>query len=760
MKTICQTLSDFPTLRSMKRVFLIATLLFCLLPSQGSAAVAADDVYISIFNMIMAGDNLKEKGQGRAALEKYLEAERDLKKLKSAYPSWNSKIVSFRLKYLADKIGPLKVQYPGTTIPDKKGAAGGGAKGKAAKGPAGVNSAMRDINSKLIDTSQENARLRDQLREALAARPAEADPAAYAKAQEQIRTLQQGKDVSSITLQQQKAELDKLREDYNELQQRMTVLASRSKEQQLREENSMLKQQVAQLQQLNSALPNIDELKRRVSLLETDLNTAEAARQTMAVQNQQLQKQLASGEGARLAAENAALKEQVSRLNQLAGQVGNVEAMNQRLAQTESELKAQKVLVAELTQQNKSFETQIREGDLPRLRSENQALKSEVAKLNQIAAKVPEVEQLRSELASAKAKVQAEQAMRQNLLKDKQKLEALLTDPNLQIGSGPSEEFKALEKEKKALESQLKKLAAEQKKTSEQSADTGRKAAEQAARLKQLERERLELRKALEKALQDAESAKRASAKAKPAESPEVKKKLQVAEAKIRALEARAEPYTAEELALMRVSAAQPAKAVAAPAPQQPKREFPANAGQIALQAQRAYNSQRYAEAESKFKDVLELEKDNVFTLANLAAAQMELNKLAEAEANLNQALQLHPNDAFSLSLKGLVKFRQNDFDSALDLLSQAAVLDPRNAQTQNYLGLALSQKGLRIAAEAAFRKAVKIAPDYTVAHYNLAVFYATADSPSPELARWHYQKALAAGHPKSPDLEKMLAGK
>jgi TPR repeat protein len=54
----------------------------------------------------------------------------------------------------------------------------------------------------------------------------------------------------------------------------------------------------------------------------------------------------------------------------------------------------------------------------------------------------------------------------------------------------------------------------------------------------------------------------------------------------------------------------------------------------------------------------------------------------------------------------------------------------------------------------------VKISPGYAVAHYNLAVFYATGDSPSPELSRWHYQKALAAGHPKSPDLEKMLASR
>ncbi|MFT6618756.1 MAG: Flp pilus assembly protein TadD, partial [Limisphaerales bacterium] len=175
---------------------------------------------------------------------------------------------------------------------------------------------------------------------------------------------------------------------------------------------------------------------------------------------------------------------------------------------------------------------------------------------------------------------------------------------------------------------------------------------------------------------------------------------------------------------------------------------------------QRAYEARRYDEAESKYKEILTLEQSNVYTLANLAAAQMELNKLSEAEANLSKALSIHGDDAFSLSLFGLVKFRQGDFDAALDMLSRSAVLNPDNAQTQNYLGLALSHKGMRIAAEAAFRKAVKLAPGYSVAHYNLAVFYATANTPSPELAKWHYQKARAAGHPKSDELENMLASR
>jgi hypothetical protein len=37
---------------------------------------------------------------------------------------------------------------------------------------------------------------------------------------------------------------------------------------------------------------------------------------------------------------------------------------------------------------------------------------------------------------------------------------------------------------------------------------------------------------------------------------------------------------------------------------------------------------------------------------------------------------------------------------------------------------------------------------------------YAEQTPPLVELARWHYQKALAAGQPKNPDLEKILERK
>ena len=61
--------------------------------------------------------------------------------------------------------------------------------------------------------------------------------------------------------------------------------------------------------------------------------------------------------------------------------------------------------------------------------------------------------------------------------------------------------------------------------------------------------------------------------------------------------------------------------------------------------------------------------------------------------------------------------------------------------------------------AETALRKAIQLDPNYAAAHNNLAVIYLSQQPPLVELARWHYQKALDAGQPRNPDLEKALDG-
>ena len=55
------------------------------------------------------------------------------------------------------------------------------------------------------------------------------------------------------------------------------------------------------------------------------------------------------------------------------------------------------------------------------------------------------------------------------------------------------------------------------------------------------------------------------------------------------------------------------------------------------------------------------------------------------------------------------------------------------------------------------YRIKLDIDPEDVKAHYNLALAYSMQDPPLRELARWHYQKALEEGHPRSAELEQML---
>ena len=271
--------------------------------------------------------------------------------------------------------------------------------------------------------------------------------------------------------------------------------------------------------------------------------------------------------------------------------------------------------------------------------------------------------------------------------------------------------------------------------------------------IKQLEQEREDLRKKLETA--NKELYGRDSRKV-VARIDELSNEIAALRARLQAFEARAVPYTAEELAMMKQTA--PRVAPADPkAGKKSTRELPAGTASLAAEAQRLFSAREFAKAEEKYMEMLRQDEKSVYTLANLAAIQLELNRLDEAEKNITQALASSPEDAFSLSILGYVKFRQEKFDEALDALSRAAKLNPDSAEIQNYLGVTLSHKGLRGPAETALRKAITLDPAYGSAHNNLAVIYLSQKPPFTDLARWHYQKALAAGHPPNPELEKSL---
>jgi tetratricopeptide (TPR) repeat protein len=251
----------------------------------------------------------------------------------------------------------------------------------------------------------------------------------------------------------------------------------------------------------------------------------------------------------------------------------------------------------------------------------------------------------------------------------------------------------------------------------------------------------------------------------------ETRSALEALRARLQVLEAKPVPYTAEELALFEKPGAVLAANVASPGPSfgpgrvlpaegpmhKVTRGVPVGATELVRAAERAFGTRNYAEAERKYLEIVRQDESNVTMVGNLASAQLEQRHLAEAEKNVKRALELDPNDYFALYLLGRIRFEQEKLDDAFEALSRSARTNPNYADAQNYLGIVLSEKGQRVPAEAALRRAIQLQPDNAVAHNNLAVVYATQKPPALALARWHYQKALAAGHSTNVVLEKLL---
>ena len=355
------------------------------------------------------------------------------------------------------------------------------------------------------------------------------------------------------------------------------------------------------------------------------------------------------------------------------------------------------------------------------LRAENQLLKKQVADLKAAPAPTGKAEEANRQLAQAQAQIAALQS-------DKEMLRL----------------------ERIALENRVKQLPAPP--VAQAMAPPPAKNAD-AARIKQLERERDDLQKQLAAANKELFSRK---GKAAAARKAELENQLTTLHARLDVLEARQVPYTAEELAMFKQPQTQLAQADRKDG-RKSVRELPPGTVALVAEAHRYYANQQFDKAEEKYLQVLQQDKTNVATLANLAAIELDLDHLESAEINIKQAVALAPEAPYSFFVLGRLKFRQRKYDEAIDAFSRAATLDPLDAQIQNFLGLALSEKGLRGPAETALRKAIQIDPSCADAHNNLAVVYITQQPPSTELAHWHYQKALAAGHPRNPELEKML---
>ncbi len=454
-----------------------------------------------------------------------------------------------------------------------------------------------------------------------------------------------------------------------------------------------------------------------------DTNAAAQLQRQLAEANRKLAEQ--TEKAAALAAATTSLQSKLDSLIPASWNAANLEATRKALESANLKLAEQTELASKFAQEKDALRLRIKtlETDaetMAALHAENELLKKQLADIKPAPAAGP-AEDVNRRLAEAQAQIAALQSDKEIL-----RLQTIALQNRLTLVTTPS-------------------AASTLALAASPSAD--------AARVKQLERERADLQKKLEATQRQLYGRKSRSATAR---IEDLTGQLAVLRARLGVFEVQQVPYTPEELALLKP----PDSALAAAdakASQKSVRELPAGSATLVAEAQRDFAAKQFDKAEQKYLQVVHQDEKNVYTLANLATIQLQLDRLDDAEKHIRQAVSLAPDDAYSLLILGEVNIRKENYDAALDALSRAAKVDPHNAEIQNYLGITLSQKGMRAAAETAFRKAIQLEPDYASAHNNLAVFYITHKPPSPELARWHYQKALAAGFPHNPDLEKIL---
>ena len=533
-------------------------------------------------------------------------------------------------------------------------------------------------------------------------------------------------------------QIDALRGQVRQLQADKILLEAKLKE--------SLSAQPATLdpRELSRAQDKIKSLQKETELLKVDLDQVKSrpaadgkamlqAQRALVEANRQLAAQ--TERATSLEAEKAELQNKLNSLSLSARNAAAVESTRKALDEANRQLAQQKELATRLASEKETLLSRMKSlasgnDAAEALRAENEILKKELADLRAAGTKPDKAAESAHQLAQAQAQIAT-----------------LQSDKEL------------LRMEKLTLENKVRKLSAAAAMPPQGSSTTvastvlpSARSAQDAARIKELEGERDDLQKRLAAANKELYGRKGQAAANRVLD---MENQMAVLRARLEVFEARQVPYTSEELALFQ----KPETKLAADphAGKKALSELPAGSATLVADAQRLFSSRQYDRAAEKYMQILHQDEKNVPTLANLAAIEMAGNHLEEADKHIQQAVALAPEDSYSLGILGQIKFRQEKYDEALDALSKAAKLEPENAVFQNLLGLTLSEKGQRGPAETALRKAIQLQPGYGDAHANLAVVYITQHPPLVELARWHYQKALAAGNRPNAFLEKML---
>ena len=406
----------------LRRLFFPLALWLCL-GTTGVLADGADDAFIRIYNLIQQADAHRETGQWSAARETYTEAKAGLEVLQRNYPTWNERVVAYRIRYVGERLKTLESAPNPAETPSEKASA-------TAKAPAGETSApalapngevvaqFEQLNLQIQRLAADKQLLEAKLREALTAQPAPVDPREFQAAIERITALQTTNKVLLASLEQQQAErrnlvdkvvADEARAALDEankslLEQKVAAgriekqkqeVEARLKElqagtlQNLQKENATLKQQVGELKSDTERGKQVADLSARLSRLQLDLEETKKRNSALASEKAGLEKQLAE-------LQSRSSEESLAKIRQLESSLALAKANAERsLSQAE-------VIAGTLAKERQARTD---------LELANQSLKTKVGELTRGAEQRAEaVKNLESALAAEKAEREAVRA--------------------------------------------------------------------------------------------------------------------------------------------------------------------------------------------------------------------------------------------------------------------------------------------------------------------------------------------------------------
>lgn len=518
----------------MLRRFCSIVVLSCL--AWVACAQGPDDQFIVAYNLIQQADQSRDV---RAAARLYEEAQVQLRRIQRGYPTWNERVINYRIRYCGEKLTGLQEALAKAPAPTNAPAAATGTATPvlpAPDAPSGeVLTQFNDLNDRIRRLASEKQLLEAKLREALSAQPAPVDPRELQAAVDRISALQSTNKTLLTKLEAQEADrrnlVDKvvaeeanraltetrrqldeqkqaaarLQKERNEVESKLQKIQEESLRP-LKLENQTLKAQVNDLKSDTEKGKQVADLSARLTRVQTDLDDLRKRNETLTAEKGALEKQVEdlkarqTEEGivriAKLETELAVARADAERSTLQAATLADslekekltrtaLESENKTLEQRVSQLAARSAADAEAL---KTLQTALAAERSDRTEAEAQ-LKAAEARLKSLAnadPAAPPVADADARIAAARAEVtRLQDSLRQSSLREAELQTALTQESTLRT---------RLQQEKLDLEKRLAEatLALKSKPTADPAATRSLE-----ARLARLEKERDDLQKKL-----------------------------------------------------------------------------------------------------------------------------------------------------------------------------------------------------------------------------------------------------------------------